>query len=120
MPTRKRKFGDFGERVAREFLERKGYVFCAQNIHSRFGEIDLLMKHRGRPVCVEVKLRTSLRFGRPEESITAQKQQKILKTWHSIKHKKGLSGFCRIEAVSILLDVSKKKAQVWHFTDLST
>lgn len=117
MPT-KQQFGRLGEQIARAVLERKGYCFVASNLHSRYGEIDLLMTREGRPVCVEVKFRTSLWFGRPEDSVSYAKRAKIQKTWYSVRAELGFHGPCRIEVVSLLLQRAARKVQVWHFDTL--
>lgn len=66
------------ELEARRFLERKGLRFIAANIHSRGGEIDLIMKHGSVIVFVEVRYRRSNHFGDAAASVTRRKQQKLL------------------------------------------
>ena len=68
------------EQVALEFLLAKGLKLLAQNYHCRFGEIDLIMQDGAYLVFVEVRKRTNTRFGSAAESITPQKQQKIMLT----------------------------------------
>ena len=68
------------ELAARRFLERKGLRFIAANVHSRGGEIDLIMKHGSVIVFVEVRYRRSNHFGDAAASITRRKQQKLLHT----------------------------------------
>ena len=51
-----------------------------KNIRTHYGEIDLLMKDGEALVFVEVKTRTSLEFGTPEESITPRKQLKMVQS----------------------------------------
>ncbi len=62
----------------------QGLKCLAQNYHSRFGEIDLIMRDimcDTDMVCfIEVKFRKSLDFGGAASSISYQKQQKIIKT----------------------------------------
>lgn len=52
----------------------------AQNYHSRFGEIDLVMQQADIVCFIEVKFRQSLDYGGAASSIPYQKQQKIIKT----------------------------------------
>jgi putative endonuclease len=66
------------ESQARHFLERKGLRFIAANVHSRGGEIDLIMKHGAVIVFVEVRYRRSNHFGSAAASVTRRKQQKLL------------------------------------------
>ena len=71
--------GKLGEKIAKKFLEGKGYKVLEKNFQTRFGEIDLVAKDGGTLVFVEVKTRYTEKFGRPEESVTPAKIRKIIK-----------------------------------------
>ena len=43
--TSKQKTGDRGESLALSFLLNKGYQTVSRNYHSRYGEIDLIVKN---------------------------------------------------------------------------
>ncbi len=66
--------GDYGERVAECFLVRRGYRVLTRNFASESGEIDLVCRHGGVLVFVEVRTRSSELFGRPAESIDLRKE----------------------------------------------
>ncbi len=51
-----------------------------RNFYSRTGEIDLIAREDGYLVFVEVKYRSSWRFGSPEEAVTPAKQRSIVRT----------------------------------------
>ncbi len=70
---RRRRFGDFGERVAASHLEAKGYRILERNWSTREGEIDLIASRGNDLVFVEVRSRQGRRMGLPEESITVRK-----------------------------------------------
>lgn len=75
--------GDLGEqRVAKEYKQR-GYQVIDKNFFNRFGkqigEIDLIALQGATVVFVEVKTRTSDKFGTPAEAVDRNKQEKILK-----------------------------------------
>lgn len=63
--------------MAAEYLGRLGYQVLERNFHTRYGEIDLICRDGQDLVFVEVKARTSHRFGRPEEAITWNKRRKL-------------------------------------------
>jgi putative endonuclease len=80
MPTplaHNQKIGNWGEEIAAQFLREHGYEIIAQNVHTRHGEIDLVAKLDQLIIFVEVKARTSNRFGDPENAITPRKQERI-------------------------------------------
>ncbi len=74
---RNRRTGQRGEQVAAEYLTRLGYQVLERNFRTRFAELDLVCRHGLDLVFVEVKARTSHRFGLPEEAITWSKRQKL-------------------------------------------
>ncbi|MFI7482869.1 YraN family protein [Kocuria sp. M1R5S2] len=71
--------GAHGEALAAAHLQALGYRVLERNWRSRpardglRGEADLVTEHEGHVVVVEVKTRSSLRYGHPFEAITAQK-----------------------------------------------
>ena len=78
MPHERRRFGDWGEEYARRFLEGRGYSILETNYRGKYGEIDLIAREGECLVFVEVKSRRTGAFGRPEESVTEAKQQKLV------------------------------------------
>ena len=77
MADTRKQFGKQGEELAVSFLRKKGYKVIARNFRTRAGEIDIIAKHKGRIVFVEVKTRKSGRYGDPKFAVTAQKKRKI-------------------------------------------
>ena len=74
----RRAYGDAGEQAACAHLERKGWQILARNFRRGPGEIDIIARRRGVRPFVEVKRRSSLRFGRPAEAVTPEKQRRIV------------------------------------------
>jgi len=72
--------GAWGEAIAAEYLRKKRYRIVARGFHSRFGEIDLIVKNRKYLVFVEVKLRKSADFARAREFVDFRKQDKLRMT----------------------------------------
>ena len=69
--------GAWGEAVAAEYLRKKHYQLVAAGFHSRFGEIDLIVKDKKYLVFVEVKLRKSAEFAQAREFVDRRKQDRI-------------------------------------------
>ncbi|MBM4273277.1 MAG: YraN family protein [Deltaproteobacteria bacterium] len=74
---KRRELGDQGEDLAAAALKKQGYKILERNYNTPLGEIDLIARHQGCLVFIEVKTRKSLRFGRPEEGVTAAKQRRL-------------------------------------------
>ena len=69
--------GAWGEALAAEYLRNKRYVVLAAGFHSKFGEIDLIVKDKKYLVFVEVKLRKSPKFALAREFVNRRKQDRI-------------------------------------------
>ena len=67
--TKRRDLGAWGEQHAADYLTCQGYAILGRNVHSSYGEIDLIAQHQGVVVFVEVKTRASTRFGYPEDAL---------------------------------------------------
>jgi putative endonuclease len=69
--------GAWGEELALRYLKRRGYDLVERNYRTRYGEVDLILRHQDILVFVEVKLRRGLGFGDPLEAVTPRKQAAI-------------------------------------------
>ena len=76
----RRAIGGQGETRAREFLAQKGIAILEMNYRRPTGEIDIIARQGKTLLFVEVKRRSSLRYGRPAEAVDRQKQSHILRT----------------------------------------
>ena len=68
------QIGKMGEELAWKFLKKAGYRLLERNYRSGHQEIDLICRDGDYIVFVEVKARSSTRFGTPAASITGRKQ----------------------------------------------
>ena len=69
--------GDSGERIAENYLKSKGYRIVDRNFRTREGEIDIIAANDGYLVFVEVKERSSDKYGYAAEAVGLRKQNKI-------------------------------------------
>lgn len=69
--------GSKGEEYAARYLEKKGYLLLERNWRFRHWEVDIIASKEQFLHFIEVKTRQSLRFGRPEESITRDKMNNL-------------------------------------------
>ena len=75
-----RELGKWGETQAKAYLEDRGFEVISQNVYTEYGEIDLIAKKEGQIHFVEVKTRSSTRFGTPEASITPNKIRHMIES----------------------------------------
>ena len=72
-----KSLGNYGESLARQYLQGQGYRILEENFRNKIGEIDLIAQD-GKTICfVEVKTRQSLDQGQPYEAVTPLKMRKL-------------------------------------------
>ena len=105
--------GKAGEATALNFLKTKGYRILARNYKTKLGEIDIIAVDKDTVCFVEVKTRTSKRFGLPEEAVCLFKQKQIAKAALSfLKQNKLLHKKARFDVVSIIGASQSEAAQI--------
>ena len=101
----RRSIGSQGEADARAFLTRKGVKVLETNYRRPTGEIDIIARQGKTVLFVEVKRRSSLRYGRPAEAVDRAKQAHILRTAMLYLQEKGISDApLRFDVIEVLPD----------------
>ncbi len=100
--------GKLGENLARQFLENAGYRVLTQNYRSPYGEIDLIAEDPSAPqptlVFVEVKTRTSRRFGSPIHAVNFRKRQHLcLTAQHWLSNLQGDEPCYRFDVIEVMM-----------------
>lgn len=116
-----RPIGAWGEKIAQEYLNNKGYQIRECNFHSQWGEIDIIAINKlGELTFFEVKTRTNTIYGSPAEAITPKKQSKILKTayFYLEKYPVFYSAGYAIDALSIFMNFHTRKAKIIHIRNV--
>jgi len=135
MGNEKQKLGKWGEGQAANYLIQHGYEILERNARTRYGEIDLVAQHldlhrtaeqeagsrTGKTVVfVEVKTRTSLAFGYPEQAVDRQKQAHMLaaaKAYLQVHPELGENW--RLDVISIQR-FSDRPPDITHFENVLT
>ncbi len=91
-----------GEQLAARHLKRLGYRIVCRNYRCPLGEIDIIARHRGVLVFVEVKSRRSEAFGSPKLAVTPAKQHKLSQVaWHYLQKNNLTEINARFDVVTI-------------------
>ena len=75
-----RTFGSTGEYDVHDYLIGQGYAIRAMNYRKGPGEIDVIAEKDRTIVFLEVKRRTTTRYGTPAEAVTPAKRRRIIRT----------------------------------------
>ena len=115
----KRAAGASGEQAACDALVRSGIVILARNFRRPTGEIDIIAREKRTILFIEVKARSSLRFGRPAEAVNRAKQQRILRTALLYLAENGLEdASVRFDVVEVLPSGIRHLRAAFDATDL--
>ena len=85
-----KSFGDQGEEVAAQYLEKHGCRILERQFRTMVGEIDIIAEEDGVLLFVEVKTRRPTCFGAPAQAVGYAKQQRIFRTAFLYLQKRGL------------------------------
>ena len=98
-------FGAFGECLAAKYLSENGYKVLERNFCCRFGEIDIIAAHEETIIFIEVKTRSSEKFGMPSEAVSLTKQNRMVKiALYYMQKNKLLDYMCRFDVLEIIVD----------------
>ena len=104
MQTSPQALGVLGEELAYHELRRRGYKVLLRNYECVLGEIDMIAKHQGFLVFVEVRTRSTEEMGTPAESVTPEKRRKIVKVAKYYLNRYGIQNVpCRFDVAGVLL-----------------
>lgn len=102
MTFARQALGQFGEKIAAEELERRGYEILARRYRTRHGEIDIVARDGETIVFVEVKARVTAEFGTAAEAVTAWKQRRLAVMATDYLARSGVAPCpCRFDVVAI-------------------
>ena len=117
--------GRLGEKLASEFLVKNGCQIIDQNFNTRYGEIDLIAKQADLPaqageiLFCEVKTRSSLLCGYPENAVNDKKLDHLLRAARIYLRTKSINGFWRVDVISVEADLKKRTAKIYWFKNVA-
>lgn len=110
------ELGQKGERLAVDFLKKKGYLILETNWRFSRAEIDVIAKDGNILVFIEVKTRSDDAFGQPEEFVSSKKERLIMDAASVYMEEIGHDWEIRFDIIAILYK-SDKDIQIKHFED---
>ena len=112
--------GNLGEKIAENFLIKKGYEILDRNYSPKFisgpkrGEIDIIAKINDTISFIEVKTLLAQENFLPEDKVDFQKQRKIIKTAQSwlMERKISFESPWQVDIIAVNLNPDTKKAKI--------
>jgi len=109
------ELGKQGEEIATTYLLRQGYIILEVNWRAGRNEIDIIARDKDFLVIIEVKSRSSSTFSEPEEAVTRDKQQALIRAANAYIFKKNINLDTRFDIISIIYN--KNETRVNHLKD---
>ncbi len=110
------QLGFKGEQIAKVFLEGKDYEILEENWVFKKAEVDLIAFYNRQLIFVEVKTRSSVGFGLPEEFVSEAKQKNLQKAAEEYIYLMNFKGEVRFDIISILFN-KKGEYELRHIED---
>ena len=95
------ELGKFGEELAVDFLEKNGYEILETNWFFDKAEVDIIAQKETILAVVEVKTRSSLEFGLPQEFVKPKKIQLLVKAINEYVTQNDLDVEVRFDIIAI-------------------
>lgn len=109
------ELGKLGEDLAVEYLEKGGYEILETNWTFEKAEIDIIAIKEEILAVVEVKTRSSLEFGLPQDFVKPKKIQLLVKAVNAYVNRKNLDIEVRFDIIAI--HKKGKSFAIEHLTD---
>ena len=95
------ELGKLGEELAVEFLRKNGYEILETNWTFQKAEIDIIAQKENILAVVEVKTRSSLEFGLPQDFVKPKKIQLLVKAINEYVVSKNLDIEVRFDIIAV-------------------
>ena len=110
------ELGRYGEDLARHYLEEKGYRILNQNWVYGRAEIDLIAFYESKLIFIEVKTRSSVTHGKPEEFVNHKKERQLEFASLEYIERAQHHGEIRFDVVAVTMK-SNKQFKINHIED---
>ena len=112
------ELGAWGEQLATDYLQQKGYTIVERDWHSGHRDIDIIALDENVVVFVEVKTRRNRMFGEPEDAIDYMKLRNLRAAInHYVKFKR-LSKDIRLDVITIVGTPDRDTPEISHLQDI--
>ena len=100
-PESARQRGQTAEIMACDYLQGRGLTLVTRNYTCKTGELDLIMRDGEQWVFVEVRSRRASRYGSTLDTITANKQRRLIRAAEYYLQQHRVEQPCRFDVVAI-------------------
>jgi putative endonuclease len=111
--VKRKETGQLGEQLAKSFLQKKGYRIVETNCRCGKDEIDIIAYQKDYLVFIEVRTKSNLGYGLPEESLTVSKMRHMERAAiNYLQSHDNVSALWRVDLVAVELDSKNKPLRI--------
>ncbi len=103
-----------GERATAMYLQKSGYTILNTNLYSRFGEIDIIASKDGITHIIEVKTRTSARYGMASQALSRKKVINMMRTVAALREGLHICGRVQFDLAAVQIDGNTATIQLFQ------
>ena len=112
--------GALGETIARQYLEKNGYLILETNWRVGKLEADIIAYKGNLIVFIEVQTRTSDCYGDPEDFVDRKKQKAYIRLANAYILRDNRTEEARFDIISIIIGSPESEPQVKHIVNAFT
>jgi putative endonuclease len=112
----RRELGREAEALVADALADAGWIVLERNWRSIVGEVDIVAREGDVLVLVEVRSKSTVRFGTPEESVGPAKRARLAALAEAYVQQSGWDGPFRVDVVAVRRD-GAGPARLTHYRD---
>ena len=112
------ELGKWGEDLAADYLQRKGYTIIERDWKSGRRDLDIVAKNGDVIVFVEVKTRRNSLYGQPEEAVDYRKLQSLQQAINHYIKFRHISQEVRFDIISIVGTIGSEP-DIQHIQDVA-
>ena len=106
------ELGEKGEALAVDFLLQNGYEIVERNYRFQKAEVDIIAKLKDTLAIVEVKTRSTIDFGNPQDFVKPKQIQRLVKAVDHFVNENKLDVEVRFDIIAIVK--TGKKFEIEH------
>ena len=112
------ELGKWGEDLAADYLQRKGYTIIERDWKSGRRDLDIVAKNGNVIVFVEVKTRRNSLYGQPEEAVDYRKLQSLQQAINHYIKFRHISQEVRFDIISVVGTIGSEP-DIQHIQDVA-
>ena len=112
------ELGAWGEQLASDFLQQKGYTIIERDWKLGHKDLDIIARHKGVVVFVEVKTRRNRVFEEPEEAIDHRKLQHLRQAINYYVKSRRINLEIRLDVITVVGTPEGDPPEISHIEDI--